>query len=313
MDFLRKFLSVLVLITLWLFVGVLGCFFVISQVLKPPVIKSLLGSDSGYPKMVSALKSNLQKNGMAADPMTAKILEGVTPDLLQKTTEDVIDRYFAWLKGDDAAMTLSAKAIQDQLFKNINISASDLPLESQQFIPDVKLPLINNSNQAQMRRYYRWVFADQPYIAGIILALMTFLVLLRFKFKDRAGWLFWAVFIPTLGSILSFTTLFLVKTTSLKSLPFIEGLSADIKEIVILKVQAILGLLYNAELQLILVEGTVVVFLFVLYLIAKHYSKPPVVVAPPVVAITTQPAPPPPAASPVPPQAAPVQTPKPKA
>jgi hypothetical protein len=283
----RKFFSVVNLLVLWLLIGALGYFFVISQILKPAVIKNWLSADNGYQKITSAIKDKLivTQNGNS-DEMTEEAVSAITPDLVQKEAEVAIDKYFSYMKGDKTAMIVSSSDINDQIFKAININPSDLPAESQQLVPNFKLPVVNGSSFNNVTRFYHWVFADQPYLLGIIALLMILMVFLRFHFLDRMAWLFWSVFLPFLGLLLSFLTLAFVRSYLTNTDSLFSSLSAAIREIVVSKIKAFTGLFYNAELQLVLLELTVVAIFFILYLVAKHYSKSAAVASPAAPSVT---------------------------
>ena len=271
---LRKFLSTLNLLALWLFIGAFGIFFILSQILKPIVIKNWISSDNGYQNITSAIKHNLTiSSDGASDETVAKALSAITPDVVQRETEVAIDKYFSYMKGDKTAMTLSSAEINDQIFKAINVGSAELPSDARQMIPDFQLPVVSDSNFESVNHFYRWIFVDQPYILGIIGLLLLSMIFLRFNFRDRTVWLFWSVFVPFIGVAISFLTLTIVKNYLLKTDSLFSDLSADVKEIVYHKIKSLFSLVYSVELQTFLVELTVVIVFFILYLLAHYLGK----------------------------------------
>lgn len=303
---LRKFLSVINLLVLWFLIGAFGIIFIISQILQQSVIKKWIAEDSGYTKITNAIKTNISNSGGAEkiDVNSQKILDQISPQLVQTQVELVIDQYFSWMKGEKAVTSLSTADLNSQLLGSMNLSTADLPPESQQIIPEIKLPLISDASLSKMKTRYNIIFVYQPYLLGIIGLLMLLMIAYRFKFRDRMAWLVWSVFVPFIGVATSFLMLMVLKKYFLSTDSVLGALPEAMRTIVYQKLLAFLNLMYLAELQLVLVELGVVVVLFVVYLIAKHFSVNTVLPVAAPVATPVTPATPVPAAI-QPPQAPP--------
>lgn len=272
----RKIFSVIVLMALWFLISALGCFFVISQVFKPTILKAWLAADSGYEKLVPVLKSSFVESVEGdIDKTSQLIVSSITPELVRQEVEIVIDRYFSWLKGESIQTTISGQEIEDLVLKQVGLSSKILTGGVFEPIPDITLPLLNNDHKATMSRNYRLVFDYQPYILGLIVILMITLVLLRFHFRDRVGWLFWAILVPTLGGATTLGVLFFAGSILSKPPDFLAKLDQTAQEEIIFKIQSLLDLLKSSLTKVILIEAVVLVFFLVIYIIAVSISNKP--------------------------------------
>jgi hypothetical protein len=279
MNGLRIFLSVVSMLAIWFFVGVLGYFFILSRILQPTVIKNWIAADQGYEKITTAIKEGLASSE-AGDEVTVKISNGLTPQLLQSQTETVVDKYFSYMKGDKTAMTLSSKEINDQLLKNLNISEAELPADMKQLVPELKLPMVDEKNFQRVNRFYLWVYLDQPYILGIIIFFLAIILLTGFSFRNKMVWWLWSAIPPFIMMFFAYLGSSFAKSYFQNSDSLFSSLSGPVKEVAYLKVKSLIVLLQSAELKVVLIELAVVAVFLLLYIIAGILDKPKTPVQP---------------------------------
>lgn len=277
MDILRKFISVVLFFIIGLFLSLAGIFFIFSVVLNPVNVKKTIASDQGYQKIDQAIKTYFNSPVVQSqDAGTAEFInKNINSQFLQGITEQAIDKYYAWAKGDQVDMKISLGNLIDtnQIIAQLQAQGIEIPADQLAQIQNVQLPVPQGNSRNQLKIFYDLVFGGYYYLLLIAAVLIILLMLIRFNLKDRLYYLFHIALWPTLSFLVSYLAIFGFRYYYLKNDRLFASVSDSYRAMAYDKVKSIVGMLLDAQLQLILIGITASILTLVGFLVANHYYK----------------------------------------
>lgn len=296
MDFLRKLVSTLFIIVVWVLLGVVGGFFIISLLLNPGKIKDLIAYNDGYTKILNVVESNFQNS---TDPEAQQTLDflkqNVTPDFVKQKLELAIDKYFAWLKGDqvDMKLPMSDLIANNEIIKQLQAQGIEIAPEDMSTLSDIQLPVPDAKSKAGWFSAYKIVTGQYFILLDIAVILSLIIILLRFALVDRLKWLFLIVVWPTFCFVFSTVFLYLFLNTILKSDTIISKIPELYRPLVVDKTGFTTKVILYGHYQIDILGLALTAITLTAWLVAKHFSTK---VSTPSVAAAIPAAPPTPAA-----------------
>lgn len=277
MDILRKFISVILFLIIGLLLGIAGVLFILSIALSPAQVKKTIASDNGYQKIDQAIKNYFNSpSASLEDAQTAQFInQNINSQFLQDKMELVIDKYYAWVRGDQTEMKVSLGNLIDtsQIAVQLQAQGIEVPTEELAKMQDVALPIPESSTRNQLKIFYDLIFGGYLYLLEVTGVLVVILMLLRFNLKDRLFYLFEIVLWPTASFLISYLCFYGFKHYYLKNDSLFSGLSDSYRALAFDKTKSIVDTILLGHLQLIIVGVTATVITLIGYLTALHYYK----------------------------------------
>jgi len=135
---LRAFGSFILLLGLWVGLTLIGIVLIFSKAFNESTIKGIIEADNGYEKISQMISESVSvtptDSESQTDPQLSAFLSTqLKGPLIKQKLEEVIDKYFAWFKGEPVDMHLSLNELND-LSKYIEQAKSQGMTE----VPEIK-------------------------------------------------------------------------------------------------------------------------------------------------------------------------------
>ena len=255
-------------------ITVVSLFFIISHVFSQANIKNMIADDSGYVRISNIIKNTYKgdnSNNLLPQEYSNFLDQALTPEYLQKQVELGVDKYFAWLRGENVDLTLNFSELNARFPATMSFEGQSVDIPNPEMFSDIQLPVPSAQNRNITLSVYRLLEGKYLYALYVILFLSVLVVLLRFEIVDRLKWLFNIVYLPTLGFVLNLGLFYFLKTTSLLPKYFYSLFPDQYKDLLTGKIKFVLDQLFNLQLQIVLVSVSLTIITLIAYLVTKHY------------------------------------------